>query len=193
MERSLQKGENLSLTQADGQLRNLLVGLGWNARVSDGGPFDLDASAFLLDEGGRVRDAADFVFYNQPESSCGAVVHMGDNLSGDEEGDDEQICVQLALVPAAVKKVVFVVSVHDATARRQNFGMVGEAYLRVVNVDTQAEITRYDLTEDACTETALVFGEIYRHHDEWRLRAIGQGYAGGLGPLARGFGVELRG
>ena len=188
---SLSKGGNVSLSKEAPGLRRILVGLGWDARATDGNPFDLDASAFLLGEGDRVRSDADFVFYNQAEGAGGAVRHQGDNLTGAGEGDDEQIEVSLASLPADVQKIAVSVTIHDAETRGQNFGMVSNAFIRVINADDGQEIARYDLSEDASTETAMIFGEIYRHGQDFKFRAVGQGFAGGLGPLARNFGVSV--
>lgn len=167
------------------------VGLGWDARVTDGTAFDLDASAFLLNEGGKVRSDADFIFYNNKTSADGSIVHQGDNLTGTGAGDDEMIAVALAKIPADVQKVAFSATIHEAEARRQNFGQVGNAYIRVVNKADGKEIARYDLSEDYSTETAMIFGELYRHGSEWKFKAIGQGFTGGLSPLARNFGVNI--
>lgn len=188
---SLSKGGNVSLSKEAPGLAAIDVGLGWDARITDGATFDLDASAFLLNEAGRVRRDADFIFYNNTESTDGAVLHQGDNLTGDGDGDDEVISVSLSKVPAEVQKIAFSVTIHDAEARKQNFGQVGNAYIRVINKANGKEITRYDLSEDYSTETAMIFGELYRHSGEWKFKAIGQGFAGGLGPLARGYGVNV--
>jgi tellurium resistance protein TerD len=188
---SLNKGGNLSLSKEAPGLTNILIGLGWDTRSSDGQAFDLDASAFLLKEGDKVRSDADFIFYNQLKSSDGSVEHTGDNLTGEGEGDDEAIKVDLGRVPPEIHKISVAVTIHDAETRRQNFGMVTNAFIRVVNAANNSEITRYDLSEDASTETAMIFGELYRHGAEWKFRAVGQGYNGGLGPLARNFGVNV--
>jgi len=188
---SLSKGGNVSLSKEAPGLRRILVGLGWDARATDGKPFDLDASAFLLGEDGRVRSDADFVFYNQVEGAGGAVRHQGDNLTGAGEGDDEQIEVSLASLPAEVQRIAVSVTIHEAETRGQNFGQVSNAFIRVVNADDGQEIARYDLSEDASTETAMIFGEIYRHGQDFKFRAVGQGFAGGLAPLARSFGVGI--
>ncbi|MEI7796821.1 MAG: TerD family protein [Methylococcaceae bacterium] len=187
---SLNKGGNLSLSKTDPSLQNMLIGLGWDARPTDGQDFDLDASAFMLNSDGKTRSDADFIFYNQLRSSCGSVEHLGDNLTGKGDGDDESLVLQLAQIPANVERVVFAVTINDAEARKQNFGQVSNAFIRVVNKDSGAEIARYDLSEDASVETAMIFGEIYRHNGEWKFKAVGQGYAGGLAPLARGFGIN---
>ena len=188
---SLTKGGNVSLSKEAPGLKAITVGLGWDARATDGAAFDLDASVFLVGADGKVRSDGDFIFYNNLKSGDGSVEHLGDNLTGEGEGDDEQVNVGLAGVPAEVHKAVFAVTIHEAEGRKQNFGMVSNAFIRVVNQDGGTEIARYDLSEDASTETAMIFGEIYRHGDEWKFKAIGQGFAGGLGPLARQHGVNI--
>jgi len=188
---SLNKGGRLSLNKEAPGLTKVLIGLGWDARATDGSAFDLDASAFLLSADGKVRSEADFIFYNQLKSSCGSVEHTGDNLTGAGEGDDEVIKVDLSRVPAEVQKIAFTVTIHEADTRKQNFGQVGNAYIRVVNADNNTEITRYDLAEDASTETAMIFGELYRHSGEWRFTAVGQGYAGGLAAMCRQYGINI--
>ncbi len=187
---NLQKGGNVSLTKSEPGLKKINVGLGWDLRATDGADFDLDASAFLLAESGKVRNDQDFIFYNNAKSSDGAVEHLGDNRTGEGEGDDEVVAVNLEGVPADVQKVVVAVTIHEAETRRQNFGMVQSAFIRVVNADNNNEIARYDLSEDASTEAAMVFGEVYRHNGEWKFRAVGQGFNGGLGPLASSYGVN---
>ncbi|MGQ9659681.1 MAG: TerD family protein [Thermochromatium sp.] len=188
---SLQKGANVSLTKTDPGLSNVQVGLGWDARSTDGAPFDLDASVFLVGDDGKVLSDAHFIFYNQKTSPDGAVVHAGDNTTGVGEGDDETISIQLPRVEAGVKRIVFAVTIHEAESRKQNFGMVRNAFIRVLNKDTNSELARYDLSEDYSTETAMIFGEIYRHGEEWKFKAVGQGFAGGLGALARDHGVNI--
>ena len=187
---SLQKGGNVNLSKEAPGMKKMLVGLGWSMRATDGDAFDLDGSAFLLGAGDKVRSDADFVFYNQNKSSDGSVVHSGDNRTGEGEGDDETITVELDKVPADVEKIAVCVTIHDAEARRQNFGMVSRAYVRCVDAITNAEVARYDLSEDASVEAAMVFGEIYRHNGEWKFKAMGQGFQGGLGPMAKNFGVN---
>jgi tellurium resistance protein TerD len=167
------------------------VGLGWDVRTTTGTDFDLDASAIVLDASGKVLSDKHFVFFNNTSTPDQTVVHAGDNLTGQGEGDDEQIKVNLAGLPAEADKLVFPVSIYDAENRSQNFGQVRNAFIRVVNQTGDAEIARYDLSEDAATETAMVFGEIYRNGAEWKFRAIGQGYASGLSGIARDFGVNL--
>lgn len=188
---SLSKGGNVSLTKAVPGLRTIHVGLGWDARVTDGAQFDLDASVFLLGPQGRVRSDADFVFYNNLTGAGGAVRHQGDNRTGEGDGDDEAVKIELPSVPSDVTRIVFGVSIDDADARRQSFGQVSNASIRIVNEADGAEIARYDLSEDSATETAMVFGEVYRNGDEWKFKAVGQGFAGGLGPLARSMGVNV--
>lgn len=188
---SLQKGGNLSLTKTDPSLSKMLVGLGWDPRATDGAEFDLDASAFLLAANGKVRGDADFIFYNQLRSADGSVEHTGDNRTGEGEGDDEVVKVDLSRVASDVDKIVFTVTIHEADARRQNFGQVSNAFIRIVNEITGTEVVRYDLAEDASTETAMVFAELYRHNGEWKFRAIGQGYSGGLKALANNYGLNV--
>ncbi|QBH97508.1 TerD family protein [Limnobaculum zhutongyuii] len=188
---SLSKGGNVSLSEADPQMTRVLIGLGWDDRSTDGADFDLDASAFLLSASGKVRGDNDFIFYNNLKSNCGSVEHTGDNRTGDGDGDDESLKINLASIPADVEKVVFTVTIHDADSRRQNFGQVANAFIRVVNELTNIEIARYDLSEDASTETAMVFGELYRHNGEFKFRAVGQGYAGGLAAMATQYGIQV--
>lgn len=188
---SLSKGGNVSLSKEAPGLKGVRVGLGWDTRVTDGSAFDLDASVFVLNETGKVRSDADFIFYNNKNGADGAVVHQGDNQTGEGSGDDEVVAVTLDKLSADIQKLSFAVTIHDADARRQNFGMVSNAYIRVVNEDGGTEIARYDLSEDASTETAMTFGELYRHGGEWKFKAIGQGFAGGLGPLAQSLGVNV--
>jgi len=188
---SLSKGGNVSLSKTDPSLKNVIVGLGWDARPTDGADFDLDASAFMVKEDGKVRSDSDFIFYNQTKSTCGSVEHTGDNRTGAGDGDDEAVVVLLDKVPADIQRVIFCVTIHDADMRKQNFGQVNHAYVRVVNKDSNNEVARYDLSEDASIETAMIFGEIYRHSGEWKFKAVGQGYAGGLAALARQYGINI--
>ncbi|MEN2749115.1 TerD family protein [Sphingomonas sp. T9W2] len=188
---SLSKGGNVSLSKEAPGLKAVRVGLGWDTRVTDGSAFDLDASVFLLGDTGKVRSDADFVFYNNKNGGNGSVVHQGDNLTGEGSGDDEVVAVTLDQLPADIQKLSFAVTIHEADGRRQNFGMVSNAFIRVLNADGGTEIARYDLSEDASTETAMIFGELYRHNGEWKFKAIGQGFNGGLGPLAQSFGVNI--
>ncbi len=188
---TLSKGQNLSLTKADPGLTKVLVGLGWDERQTDGSEFDLDASAFLLGSSGKARNDADFIFYNQMNSTCGSVNHTGDNRTGEGDGDDEAIKVDLGKVPQDVQTVAITVTIHDFEARRQSFGQVANAFIRVVNDETGKEVVRYDLTEDYSTETAMVFGELYRHGGEWKFRAVGQGYNGGLAAMCKQYGLNI--
>lgn len=187
---SLAKGANVSLTKTDPTMKRVLVGLGWDARSTDGQDFDLDASAFLLNASGKARSPADFIFYGNLSSVEGAVKHTGDNRTGEGDGDDESLKINLDLVPADVAKIVFVVTIHDAATRGQNFGQVSGAFIRLVNEDSQKEVTRYDLSEDASTETAMLFAELYRHNGEWKFKAIGQGYKGGLASVCAEYGIS---
>ena len=187
---SLAKGGNVSLSKEDPTLDEIMVGLGWDARATDGADFDLDASAFLLTAAGRVRNDADFCFYNN-KNVGDAVIHQGDNRTGEGEGDDEQIKITLSKLPADIDKVAIAVTIHEAEARRQSFGQVSNAFIRLVNQKTGAEVVRYDLAEDASVETALILGEVYRHGSDFKFRAVGQGFKGGLGPLATNFGVSV--
>ena len=188
---SLSKGGNVSLTKEAPGLTAVTVGLGWDVRSTTGTDFDLDASAILVDAAGKVTGDKDFVFFNNLASSDGSVKHLGDNLTGAGEGDDEQVDVDLATVPAAVDKIVFPVSIYDAESRSQSFGQVRNAFIRIVNKAGGAELARYDLSEDASTETAMVFGELYRNGADWKFRAVGQGYASGLKGIAQDFGVSV--
>ncbi|MDR6113185.1 MULTISPECIES: TerD family protein [unclassified Sphingomonas] len=188
---SLAKGGNVSLSKEEPGLTHILIGLGWDTRTTDGTDFDLDASAFLLGAGDKVRGDSDFIFYNNLRSSDGSVEHTGDNRTGEGDGDDEALKVELGKVPADVQKIAVSVTIHEGEARRQSFGMVSNAFIRVVNDATGREIARYDLSEDASTETAMIFGEVYRHNGEWKFRAVGQGFKGGLAPMARNYGVNV--
>ncbi|AUH39119.1 TerD family protein [Streptomyces sp. CMB-StM0423] len=188
---SLSKGGNVSLSKEAPGLTAVTVGLGWDVRTTTGAEYDLDASAMLCNDAGKVVSDRHFVFYNNLTSPDGSVQHTGDNLTGEGEGDDESININLAAVPAEVAKIVFPVSIHDADTRQQNFGQVRNAFIRVVNQAGGAELARYDLSEDASTETAMVFGELYRHGAEWKFRAVGQGYASGLAGIAQDFGVNI--
>ena len=187
---SLSKGGNVSLTKEAPGLTAVIVGLGWDVRSTTGQDFDLDASAIGLAGTGKAVSDQHFVFFNNLTSPDGSIEHTGDNLTGEGEGDDEQIKVNLAGVPAEVERIVFPVSIYDADSRSQSFGQVRNAFIRVVNQAGGGEITRYDLSEDASTETAMVFGELYRSGAEWKFRAVGQGYAAGLAGIARDFSIN---
>ncbi len=188
---SLTKGGNVNLSKEAPGLTNITVGLGWDPRATDGQEFDLDAIGFLVNEGGKVRNDKDFIFFNNLTSDNGAVEHTGDNRTGEGDGDDEKIKINLASIPADVSKVAVCAIIYEGQARNQNFGQVGEAYIRIVNDNGNSEIARYDLSEDGSTETAMIFGELYRHGGDWKFRAVGQGFSGGLGPLASSFGVNV--
>ncbi len=188
---SLNKGGNLSLSKTDPTLVRILIGLGWDERATDGASFDLDASAFLLAASGRVRGDHDFIFYNQLKSQDGSVEHTGDNRSGQGDGDDESLLVDLSKVSPEIEKIAITVTIHDAQSRGQNFGQIANAFIRVVNQDSGVEIVRFDLAEDYSTETAMVFGEVYRHNGEWKFRAVGQGYSGGLAAMCQQYGIQV--
>jgi tellurium resistance protein TerD len=188
---SLSKGGNVSLSKEAPGLNKISVGLGWDIRSTDGAAFDLDASAFLLSANGKVRSSADFIFYNQLKSADGSVQHTGDNRTGEGEGDDESIIVTLSSVPEYVQKIAFVVTIHEAQSHGQNFGQVSSAFIRVVDSTNNKEIARFDLSEDASTNTAMIFGEVYRNNAEWKFKAIGQGFDGGLSALAKNFGINV--
>ncbi len=186
---SLVKGQKVDITKGNEGLKQIVVGLGWDVNKYDGDNFDLDSSAFLLDENGKVTSDKDFIFFNNLRHPSGAVVHMGDNLTGKGDGDDEQIIVDLTKIPENIEKIAFAVAIYDADNRMQNFGMVSNAYICMVNKDTNEKMIRYDLSEDYSTETSMVVGELYRHNGEWKFNAIGAGYAGGLQALCNGYGL----
>ena len=189
---SLQKGQKVDLTKGNAGLSKLLIGLGWDVNQYDGGSdFDLDAAAFLLGENGKCAAGADFVFYGNTSHASGAVTHMGDNLTGAGDGDDEQIKVDLSKVPASVQRIAFTVTIYDAEARRQNFGQVSNSFIRIVDEAKGQELIRYDLGEDFSIETAVVVGELYRNGAEWKYNAIGSGFSGGLAALCGSYGVDV--
>ena len=189
---NLQKGQKVSLTKGNPGLKKVVVGLGWDVNQFDtGGDFDLDAAAFLLTDGGKVSGSEDFVFYGNLKHPSGCAEHMGDNLTGAGEGDDEQIRIDLSLVPANISKIAFTVTIYEAEARRQNFGQVNNAFIRIYNEETGEEMLRYDLGEDCAIETAAVFGELYKNGSEWKFNAIGSGFQGGLAALCANFGVDV--
>jgi tellurium resistance protein TerD len=188
---SLSKGGNVSLEKVAPGMTELTIGLGWDTRATDGHDFDLDASIFMLDNTGKVTADSDFIFFNNLKSVCGSIIHQGDNLTGEGEGDDESIVIKLPTIPASIVKMAIGVTIHDFEARQQNFGQVSNAFVRVVNNANADEVVRYDLSEDYSTETALIFGEIYRHNNEWKFKAIGQGFNGGLSPMAKEYGVSI--
>ncbi|MGK2879787.1 MAG: TerD family protein [Mycobacterium sp.] len=188
---TLAKGGNVSLSKQAPNLTAVAVGLGWDVRTTGGQDFDLDASALACGENQKVLSDSHFVFYNNLRSPDGSIEHTGDNLTGEGEGDDEVINVELSAVPPDVAHIFFPVSIHDADNRRQNFGQVRNSFIRVVDRSNGVELARYDLSEDASTETAMVFGEVYRRGGEWKFRAIGQGYVSGLAGIARDYGVNV--
>ena len=189
---SLQKGQKVSLTKDNPGLKKVIVGLGWDVNAFDtGGDFDLDAAAFLLGDSGKVADSNDFVFYRNLTHPSGSVVHQGDNLTGVGDGDDEQIKVDLSKVPDNITKIAFTVTIYEAEQRRQNFGQVSNAFIRIYNEETGEEMIRYDLGEDFSIETAAVFGELYKNGGEWKFNAIGNGFQGGLAALCANFGVDV--
>ena len=189
---TLSKGQKVSLTKGNPGLKHIVVGLGWDTNKYDGGfDFDLDSAAFLLDENGKVNADTDFVFYNNLKHSSGAVEHLGDNLTGEGDGDDEQVKVDLSLVPQNISKIAFTVTIHEALDSRQNFGQVSNSYVRVIDEDTNQELLNYELGEDFSIETAIVVCEIYRHNGEWKFNALGSGFEGGLEALCKNFGVNI--
>lgn len=189
---NLSKGQKVSLTKGNPGLSKIVVGLGWDTNKYDGGfDFDLDAAAFLLGANGKVTSDADFVFYGNLKHASGAVEHMGDNLTGDGDGDDEQIKVNLSAVPANIEKIGFTVTIYDAETRKQNFGQVSNAYIRIFDETSNTELIRYDLGEDFSVETAVVVGEMYRNNGEWKFNAIGSGFQGGLYALCKNYGVNV--
>jgi Uncharacterized proteins involved in stress response, homologs of TerZ and putative cAMP-binding protein CABP1 len=189
---SLQKGQKVDLTKSNPGLTKIIVGLGWDVNKYDGGKdFDLDAAAFMLNSEGKVIEDKNFVFYNNPQSPEGSVVHTGDNRTGVGDGDDEQIKVDLGIVPSSISKISFGITIHEAKERNQNFGQVSNAYVRVLNEATGEEIIRYDLGEDFSIETAIVVGELYRNNAEWKFNAIGSGYQNGLAGLCKDFGLDV--
>lgn len=189
---SLSKGQKVDLTKTNPGLSKVIVGLGWDTNKYDGGhDFDLDASVFLLDSSGKCASEKDFIFYNQTEGGNGSVVHTGDNRTGEGDGDDEQVKISLNNVPSNVEKISFVITIHDAESRNQNFGQVSNAYARIVNEESNEELIRYDLGEDFSIETAIIVGELYRHNGEWKFSAVGSGYQGGLARIATDYGLQI--
>ncbi|MEC0232050.1 TerD family protein [Paenibacillus alba] len=188
---SLSKGQKVDLTKTNPGLTKVVVGLGWDTNKYDGGKdFDLDASVFCVNASGKVGSESDFIFYNNPKNANGSIVHTGDNRTGAGDGDDEQVVIDLAAVPAETEKIAFCITIHDADARAQNFGQVSNAYVRILNDASGAELIRFDLGEDFSVETGVVVGELYRNSGEWKFSAIGSGYRDGLGGLARDYGLQ---
>lgn len=190
---SLTKGQNISLTKTDATLVRLRLGLGWDANGFDDTEFDLDASAIMLNASGKARTPDDFIFYGTPglTSKCGSILHKGDNRTGAGEGDDETIIIDLLKIPDGVEKIVLPVSIYHAAKRGQNFGMVSNAFVRIVNDETGVEVVRYDLTEDFGIQKSLIFAELYRYQGEWKFKAVGQGFNDGLGAIGRTYGLPL--
>ena len=189
---SLSKGQKVDLTKGNPGLKSIMVGLGGDVNAFDSGAdFDLDAAAFMLGANGRCPTEKEFIFYGNLEHSSGSIKHMGDNLTGEGEGDDEEIHVDLSKIPPNVEKVAFTVTIYEAEARRQNFGQVSNSYIRILDQTTGAELIRYDLGEDFSIETAIVVGELYRHNGEWKFNAIGSGFQGGLAALCGHYGIEV--
>ncbi|CAM4214839.1 TerD family protein [Bacillus cereus] len=187
----LQKGQKIDLGKTSPGLTKAVIGLGWDIKSYDGGSdFDLDASAFLLDVNGKCTKETDFIFYNNLQSPCGSVLHTGDNRTGEGDGDDEQLVVDLKKVPADVHKIAITVTIYDGEGRNQNFGQVGNAFVRLANEETNEEVLRFDLGEDFSIETAVVFCELYRHNGQWKFNAVGSGFQGGLGALVRAYGLD---
>lgn len=190
---SLSKGQRIDLTKTNPGLKKVLIGLGWDTnKYSSGADYDLDASVFMLHEDGRAKGIEDFVFYNNPKTPNGAVVHTGDNRTGEGEGDDEQILVDFSLIPANITRLGITVTIHDAEARAQNFGQVSNAFVRVVDEQDNREVLRYDLGEEFSVETAVVICELYRHGEDWKFQAIGSGFAGGLAALCKNYGLDAQ-
>lgn len=189
---NLSKGQKVDLTKGNPGLNNIMIGLGWDVNAFDSGvDFDLDAAAFLLGDNGRCPTDKDFIFYGNLEHGSGAVKHMGDNLTGEGDGDDEQVQIDLSKIPANISKIAFTVTIYDSDARRQNFGQVSNAFIRIVDELHNTELIRYDLGEDFSVETAVVVGELYRHNGEWKFNAIGSGFQGGLAALCGHYGIDV--
>lgn len=189
---NLSKGQKIDLTKSNPGLKKVIVGLGWDTNKYDGGAdFDLDASVFMVGSNGKVNNDEDFIFYNNLEHASKSVIHTGDNRTGEGDGDDESIIIDFAKVPSTIEKIAITVTIHDAVNRSQNFGQVSNAFVRVVNEESNVEVLRYDLTEDFSIETALVFCELYRHGGEWKFSAIGSGFQGGLAALCQNYGLQV--
>ena len=190
---NLTKGQKVSLTKNNPGLKNIIVGLGWDINVYDtGGAFDLDTAAFMLDSTGKCPSEKEFIFYGNLEHSSGSVKHLGDNLTGEGDGDDEQIHIDLSIVPQDIEKVAFTVTIYDSDNRHQNFGQVNNAYIRISDESTGEELIRYDLCEDFSIETAVVVGELYKSNGEWKFNAIGSGFQGGLAALCQNYGIDAQ-
>ena len=189
---SLKKGQKVDLTKSNPGLSKILIGLGWDTNKYDGGSdFDLDSSVFLLGADSKVTDGGDFIFFNNLKHASGSVEHLGDNLTGAGDGDDEEIKIDLSKVPANIEKIAFTVTIYEADARKQNFGQVENAFIRVFDEQNNKELIRYDLDEDFSIETAVIVGELYRNKGEWKFNAVGSGFEGGLAALGNHFGISI--
>ncbi len=189
---SLSKGQKVDLTKTNPGLKKIVVGLGWDVNAFDSGSaFDLDTSIFMVGENGKCPTEKEFIFYGNLKHVSGSVEHLGDNLTGEGDGDDEQIKVDLSTVPANVQKIAFTTTIYDADVRRQNFGQVSNAFIRIMDGVTGTELIRYDLGEDFSIETAVVVGELYRYNGEWKFNAIGSGFQGGLAALCGHYGIDV--
>ncbi|WP_320973219.1 TerD family protein [Enterocloster bolteae] len=187
----LTKGQRVDLTKDRPSLKNVLIGLGWDINHYDGeSDFDLDASVFMTKDNGKVTNENDFVFYGNLQHKSKSVIHMGDNRTGDGDGDDEVIKVKLNDVPSDYSTLAVAVTIYDADVRLQNFGMVGNAYVRVLDEETDEELVRFDLSEDFSIETAVVVAELYKRDGEWKFKAVGSGYNGGLKSLCTQYGID---
>lgn len=186
---NLSKGGKVDLSKEAPSMKNVTVGLGWDPRATDGAEFDLDASIFMLNEEGKCQSEKEFIYYNNLKSACGSVVHTGDNRTGEGDGDDESIEIALDKVPQDVQKMVFLVTIHDAEALKLNFGQVSNSFIRLIDKDSGQEVAKYELGEDFSTETALIFGELYRHNGVWKFGAVGQGFTGGLAAALPQYGL----
>ena len=189
---TLSKGQKVSLTKGNPGLKHIVVGLGWDTNMFDGGDdFDLDVSLFMVGKSGKVEQDEDFIFYNNLKHPSEAVEHLGDNRTGDGDGDDEEILVDFSKMPDRIEKIAVTVTIYEAKERRQNFGQVNNSYVRLVNSDNEEELLRYDLGEEFSIETAIVVCEIYRHNGEWKFSAVGSGFEGGLEALCRSYGLNV--
>ena len=189
---NLKKGEKVSLTKGNSGLKKLIIGLGWDINKFDtGGDFDLDTAAFLIGENGKVTSQNDFIFYGKLEHTSGAVRHLGDNRTGDGEGDDEQIFVDLSKIPGNITRIILSATIYEAEERKQNFGQISNSYIRIMDEEKNMEILKYDLGEDFSIETAVIFGELYKNNEEWKFNAIGNGYQGGLGAICSSYGIVI--
>lgn len=187
---TLRKGQKVDLTKSYPGLQNVVVGLGWDVSNNQAN-FDLDASAFLLGEAGKVQNDLDFVFYNNPSGGNGSVIYSGDNRTGSGDQDDEQIRIDLSIIPEFIHRIAFTITIHDAQVKQQNFGQIANAYVRIFNEQTNEELLHFNLGRDYTVETAIVAAELYRYNNEWKFNAIASGFQGGLAALCRNFGVTV--